>query len=196
MLDCSRQHLVNEVYSAVLLYIANWTANLAFALSEAKTKSSVCPAHICLSMGAWDNVTAGISDSVTPFCDFLLAVLSGLASFRASSGVFCSLTVPLTQNCAQDGFCFDLLMGRAAQGLTGWLPHSAAAPGVCPPLPPPASSSRPSSPRVQGKAPGEPQGYALTAKESPDNLWPQLLCPGRISQQRSHRNKLTLYQKH
>lgn len=58
-------------------------------------------------------------DSVTPFCDFLLSVLSGLASFPASSGVFCSLTLPLTQNCAQGGFCFDLLLDRSAQALNG-----------------------------------------------------------------------------
>lgn len=40
------------------------------------------------------------------------------------------------------------------------------------PLPcqPPASWSHLSSLHVQGKAPGMPQGYALTAKESPDNL--------------------------
>lgn len=72
-------------------------ANLAFALSEAKTKSSVCPAHmsVCLSMGAQDNVTAEISDSVTPFCDFLLSVLPGLASFPASVGWEVEFSAPL-----------------------------------------------------------------------------------------------------
>lgn len=127
-------------------------------------------------MGARDNVTAEISDSVTPFCDFLLSVLSGLVSCPARGGVFCSLTLPLTQNCA-----------RVASASTfSWTEQPKLWMDDCltlllhldSPLPsqPPASLSHLSTPRVQGKAPGKPQDMhrapdcAPTAKESPDNL--------------------------
>lgn len=141
-------------------------------------------------------------DSVTPFCDFLLSVLSGLASFPASSGAFCSLTLPLTQNCAQGGFCFDLLLDRWAQALNGWLPHSAAAPGVSPPFPATCFSVMPEGPKCPGK--GTRKASRICTEHQiwhwqPKSLLticdPNCSVPGRISQQRSHRNKLTLYQK-
>lgn len=153
-------------------------ANRAFALSEAKTKSSVCPAHmsVCLSMGARDNVAAEISDSVTPFCDFLLSVLSGLASFPASSGVFCSLTLPSTSKLCTGWLLLRLSPGQSSPSFECVTASLCCCTWSLPSLPSHLLLSRLSDPSVQGKAPGKPRGSAPStgfhtdSQRVPDNL--------------------------
>lgn len=145
MLDCSRQHLVNEVYSAVLLYIANWTANLAFALSEAKTKSSVCPAH--MSVCPWElEIMSQLKfltvwhPSVTFCCLCYLAWLLSLSVVDSSPPSLSPWLKTVPRMASASTFSW------AEQPKLCWVTASltAAAPGVCPPLPPPAPLARPS----------------------------------------------------
>lgn len=103
--------------------------------------------------------------SMTHFCDFLLSVLSGLASFPTSGGVFCFLALCPLDSRLYRGWFLVWPSPRQSSPSFEWVTASLCCFTwkSCLSSQPPASWSRSSNLRVQWKAPDKPQGYAPCA---------------------------------
>lgn len=126
-------------------------ANPAFALSEAKTKSSICPAHmsVCLSMGA--PVTAEISDTVTPFCEFFVVCVIWLGFFPCQRW---NLLLP--HSALDSKLCTGWLLLQPPPGQSSpsleWVAASlCCCPWISSPFPATCSSVTPEHPTCPGK---------------------------------------------
>lgn len=157
-----RQHLLNEVYSAVLLYVANRTVNLLCAISEAKTESSLhlsCP-HVYVVHGSsrkcqtW-NFWPVWHTSMTSCC---LCYLAWLCVLPGQSRLPCS--VPTWLETVQKGVSVLTFLTKQPKLWVGDCITLLLCLRSCLSSQPPAVWSHSSNLSIQWKTPDKPQGYA------------------------------------